>query len=40
MTVKAIRRLRRRPPRPELVLFELTLDEVMVDLEYPGEEPD
>ena len=40
MTARAIRKLRRRPPRPELVLFELTLEEVMVDLEYPGEEPD
>ena len=40
MTTRALRKLRRRPPRPELAIFEITLEEVMVDLEYPGEEPD
>jgi hypothetical protein len=38
MTARAMRRLRRRPPRPELVIFDLTLEEVMADLDYPGEE--
>jgi hypothetical protein len=40
MTARAIRRLRRRPPRPELMLFDLTLEDVMADLDFPGEEPD
>jgi hypothetical protein len=40
MTARAIRRMRRRPPKPELVLFDLTLEDVMADLDYPLNESD